>query len=178
MRARYPWRRFWTRRDGRNVTRRTPREALAENERDCEGAFWERSEDKGEKAEAVAVVVGERRAPCVREGWKRVGVESREEKDRDESIVEGVLGCCGIWANLFIGVRMADVVARKVEGTALVRRQNISRTLALFRGRLRWGGSFWSWRSSETWWTRRGVGRQKIKRGAAGTDPPRDVWLQ
>jgi hypothetical protein len=102
LRARYPWRRFWTRRDGRNVTRRTPREALAENERDCEGAFWGRSEDKGEKAEAVAVVVGEeRRAPSVREGWKRVGVERREEKDRDESIVEGVLDCCGIWANLF-----------------------------------------------------------------------------
>lgn len=104
LRARYPWRRFWTRRDGRNVTRRTPREALAENERDCEGDFWERSEDKGEKTEAVAIVVGEeRRAPSVREGWKRVGVERREEKGRDECIVKGVLGCCGIWANLFPG---------------------------------------------------------------------------
>jgi hypothetical protein len=57
-----------------------------------------------------------------------------------------VVGC---FAYLFIGVRMADVVARKVEGTALARRQNILRTLALFGGRLRWGGSFWSWRSSE-----------------------------
>jgi hypothetical protein len=160
LRARYPWRRFWTRRDGRNVTRRTPREALAENDRVCEGAFWERSDDRGEKAVAVAVavVVGEeRRLPSVREAWKRVGVERREEKDRDESIVEGVLGCCGILANLlqggvevlavwyrdwkgwcfaylFIGVRMADVVARKAEGTALARRQNIFRALALSEG--------------------------------------------
>lgn len=38
------------------------------------------------------------------------------------------------FAYLFIGVRMADVVARKVEGTALARRQNILRTLALFGG--------------------------------------------
>lgn len=29
------------------------------------------------------------------------------------------------FAYLFIGVRMADVVARKLEGTALARRQNI-----------------------------------------------------
>jgi hypothetical protein len=33
----------------------SPREALAENDRVCEGAFWERSDDRGEKAVAVAV---------------------------------------------------------------------------------------------------------------------------
>lgn len=43
----------------------------------------------------------ERRAPSVCEGWKRVGVERREEKERDESTWEAVLGCCGIWANLY-----------------------------------------------------------------------------
>ena len=43
---------------------------------------------------------------------------------------------------------MADVVARMVEGTALARRQNILRTLALFGG-LRWGWNFQTWRSSE-----------------------------
>lgn len=44
------------------------------------------------------MVVGRRPSVC---GWKRVGVERREEKDRDESIVEGVLSCWGIWESLY-----------------------------------------------------------------------------
>lgn len=65
-------------------------------------------------------------------------------RDLGESVVGGVevlavwlvswwKGCWLLY--LVIGVRMADVVAWKAEGTALVRRQNIFRSLALFGGR-------------------------------------------
>jgi hypothetical protein len=176
LRAKYPWRRFWTRREGRKVTRRTPSEALAEKERVCMGVCKEareRMEDSGEGEERVGVV--RRPNGC---GWKRVGVERREEKARDDSIVEDVswgiwgsldrrssvswmfgwsAGCCKLRsAYLLVGVRMADI-ARVAEGMALERRQNIVPVVYCNRDRV----------GFELMSSRRGVGRQKIKRGAA-----------
>ena len=61
------------------MTRRTPREAVAEKERVCCG-FW--SNDEAAEAMGVGVEVGSREKVC--DGWKRVGVERREEKGLEE----------------------------------------------------------------------------------------------
>lgn len=87
LRDKKPWRRFWTRRDGRKVARRTPREAVAENERVCCGCWA--SSDEAAETMAVGVDVGSREMGWV--GWRRVGVDRREEKGRELN-ADGIVG--------------------------------------------------------------------------------------
>lgn len=72
LRAKKPERRFCTRREGRNVLRFTPSEAVAENERVCGGSS---DEIDGARDADVEGVWGESVWGWV--CWRRVGVERR-----------------------------------------------------------------------------------------------------
>lgn len=191
FRDRNPWRRFCTRREGRNVTRRTPREAVAEKERVCCDC-WASSEETDRLSGVDVDVDGSREGRegvCV--GWKRVGVERREEKGLEAELETEMLGVDGwvilflridVWlvlwgtwfeaadswvAHLFIGVLMLDTGVR-MEGRALQRRQSIVQDASLWMGVVVLSGG-----AEVGWSSARGVGsRKKIKRGAADTDPP------
>lgn len=92
FRARKPERRFCTRREGRNVSRFTPREAVAEKARLCCDC-WESIEDT-ERVVGVHVDGGrEKGCGC----WGRTGVERRvEEKGLEEVNAEGVALVCSV----------------------------------------------------------------------------------